>query len=176
MSRYWATRATIAGLRVEQEVLRRKIDSLTSHNILHNDYCSFVPSPGCHTSELANNARKNLSLSKKMHLDLIIAHCHSLHGEFAENYYELFLEYALLQKLYRRALARSVVTRYQAQRLVITVGRLYYPLSTPVFDFTPRSSRVNLTLLDFARFCNSCCKPKFNISPIVDSTTLTTST
>ncbi|KAF9789457.1 hypothetical protein BJ322DRAFT_1105308 [Thelephora terrestris] len=130
MSRYWATRATIANLRVEQQYLRRKINSLTSHSIVHDDYCSFIPSSQRHMSEQAASAREGLSLRGKAYLDLVMAHCNSVHGEFAENYYELFFEYALLQKLYRLALARTVVTRYHAQRLVIKAGRVYYPPST----------------------------------------------
>ena len=143
MSRYWATRATIANLRTEQGYLKRKINSLTSHSILHNDYCNFVPSSQAHTSEQANGAREGLSLRDKVYLDLIVAHCKSLRGEFAENYYGLFLEYALLQKRYRLALARTVVTRYYAQRLVIKAGRLYYTPSTPVLDFSPQPNLAN---------------------------------
>lgn len=127
MSQYWADRATIASLLVEQEDLKRKINSLTSHEIFHDDYCSFVPSSQLHMSERAKDARDDLTLSNKKCLDLVIAHRDSLRGEYAESYGGLFLEYALLQKQYRQALASTVVTRYHAQRLVINAGRLYYP-------------------------------------------------
>ena len=156
MSQYWAARATIASLRVEQEELKRKINSLTSHRILHDDYCEFFSFSQTHASEQAKGAHEDLSLSNNKYLDLVIAHCNSLCGEYAENYYGLFLEYSVLQKQYRSVVASNVVTRYRAQRLVVKAGRLYYPPSVLVLGFALQPNPANLFLSGSIYFPNSC--------------------
>lgn len=159
MSQYWAGRGKITSLQAEQEYLKRMINSLTSHSILHDDYCGFVLPSQYDKSEKVKGAREGLSLSNEKYMDLVVAHCNSLRGEYADNYYGLFLEYTVLQKLYRSAVASIAVTRYHAQRLVIKAGRLYYPSPAVVLSFTVQPNPADLCISDFTCSFKPYCTP-----------------